>query len=62
MKKIATIAAIAALATLSACTQTETVDVPVDENAAATAEASDNAVDRSELNVDKRKNPNEQIP
>ena len=47
MKKIVTIAAVAAFATLSACTQTETVDVPVDETAAATEAATDNATEEA---------------
>lgn len=41
MKKILTIAAVAAFATLAACSEkvTETVDVPADEAAAATSAA-----------------------
>jgi ABC-type glycerol-3-phosphate transport system substrate-binding protein len=40
MKKIVTIAAVAALATLAACSKgTETVDVPADEAAAASSSA-----------------------
>lgn len=41
MKKIVTIAACAALATLAACSEkaTETVDVPADEAASATSAA-----------------------
>lgn len=65
MKKIATIAAIAAFATLAACSDkgTETVTVPADEAAAATDAATDTPANvRDELKVDKRKNPNEQIP
>lgn len=69
MKKIVTFAAVAALATLSACTKedaaapeavaTETVANEVELNDDGTVKE---AVDRSEANVDKRKNPNEQIP
>ena len=65
MKKIVTIAAVAALASLAACgpKAPEAVEVPADEAAAATDNATETpATVREELKVDKQKNPNEQIP
>lgn len=47
MKKIVTIAAVAALATLSACQKAENVDVPANEAAASTDAATDGATENA---------------
>lgn len=47
MKKIVTIAAVAAFATLAACGQTQTVDVPADEAAAATDVATEASAEKT---------------
>jgi ABC-type glycerol-3-phosphate transport system substrate-binding protein len=66
MKTITTIAAIAALTTLTACGDAEapaetTVEVPATDEAAETEAANDD-VAAEEVAIDKQKNPNEQIP